>query len=205
MIKAFAYGLIFALGLIIPLGPQNMFILGQGMSNPNRRQVMAVALTAALSDTLLIAVAISGLTLVVFHFAWLRDVLLIVGIIFLAYLGWKAWRSPTSDIKQAQKQQSRQLLKLISLTLALSLLNPYALLDTVVTIGSVSLSFHGTDRLAFAVACVLASWIWFFNLAFAGKLIARVRIIQTYRGQISATIMWLAAIYLLLKLFNVPI
>ncbi|NCX93349.1 MAG: lysine transporter, partial [Gammaproteobacteria bacterium] len=30
MISAFLYGLVLAFGLILPLGPQNMFILNQG-------------------------------------------------------------------------------------------------------------------------------------------------------------------------------
>ena len=163
MLLAFLFGLVFALGLILPLGPQNMFVLAQGMGMRNNQKtaIAAVVITAATCDTLLILIAGFGLTLVVFKLIWIKAIFLILGVLFLAYLGWNCWQQPTNKAITEKSINSRETLKkLILITLGLSLLNPYALLDTIVTIGSMSLTYHDRhNRIIFLFACIITSWI----------------------------------------------
>lgn len=195
--QTFIYGVILALGLILPLGPQNAFVLSQGINNKNLLQAAAVAATAALSDTLLITLAVSGLSFIILKMAWLKDFILIGGVIFLIYLGFQFWKK-TSFITSTQTDHhnNTKTFKLIGIALLLSLLNPYALIDTTITIGTVSLSYTGIDKYAFALGCITTSWLWFFFLIFIGKRLDRFDFIRKYETKAAAVIIWLAAGYL---------
>ena len=198
MISAFFYGTFFAFGLILPLGPQNMFVLTQGMTQHRKAAISAVVATAALCDTLLIITAGLGLTLITFKFVWIKRLLLVSGILFMLYLGWQSWRQPsTSYTGEINETKNKSIFSLIFITIALSLLNPYALLDTVVTIGSVSLTYQHLDRIIFLSACILTSWLWFTFLAIAGDWLNKLEWLRLHQNKLSSCIMWIASIYLL--------
>ncbi|MEM9243489.1 MAG: LysE family transporter [Pseudomonadota bacterium] len=200
MILAFLFGFLFALGLIVPLGPQNMFVLSQGIRKSNRKAIATVVTTVALSDTLLILLAVLGLTLVILKVSWFKDVILIAGIVFLLYLGWQSWRQAT-ELNNDDALVNPSPLKLVLFSLGVSLLNPYAILDTLVTIGSVSLTYHGVNKIAFVTACIMTSWVWFIFLATVGRYLAKLDFFNKHNGHISAIVMWGAAIYLFAHLF----
>ncbi|MCL7520047.1 amino acid transporter, partial [Staphylococcus aureus] len=54
MVTAIIHGFILAIGLILPLGAQNVFIFNQGANQPKYRYVLPAIITAGLSDSLLI-------------------------------------------------------------------------------------------------------------------------------------------------------
>ncbi|TMZ55245.1 amino acid transporter, partial [Klebsiella pneumoniae] len=62
MIAAFLHGIVLAFGLILPLGTQNVFVFNQGASQPKFRGAVPVILTASLCDTLLILLAVVGVS-----------------------------------------------------------------------------------------------------------------------------------------------
>lgn len=53
--------------------------------------------------------------------------------------------------------------------LALSFLNPHAYLDTVVLIGGIGAQFPSDQRLYFGEGAVVASFIWFFTIAYGAR------------------------------------
>ena len=60
-----------------------------------------LVLTASICDTLLILIAVQGVSLVLLTFSWLTNTLYIIGFFFLLYMGFVIWRSnPSNDIKQ---------------------------------------------------------------------------------------------------------
>ncbi len=79
MSEAIIHGIILAFGLIIPLGVQNVFVFNQGASQPNIWRAVPVILTASICDTLLILIAVQGVSLVLLTFSWLTNSLYIVG------------------------------------------------------------------------------------------------------------------------------
>ncbi len=101
MSEAIIHGIILAFGLIIPLGVQNVFVFNQGASQPNIWRTAPVVLTASICDTLLILIAVQGVSLVLLTFSWLTNSLYIIGFFFLLYMGFVIWRSnPSNDVKQ---------------------------------------------------------------------------------------------------------
>lgn len=202
MLSAFLHGAILAIGLILPLGVQNFFVFSQGAIHKRFVQVLPIVITAAVCDTLLISLAVLGVSVVVMSFAWMKLLLVISGVAFLVYMGIISWKSkPKAGGESAASGLSFG--KTVSFTLMLSLLNPHAILDTIGVIGTSSMSYEGEQKLAFTAACIIISWFWFFALAIAGKLLGsqdKSGAMLKYLGKVSAIVMWAAAGYLLYTL-----
>lgn len=192
-----------ALGLILPLGVQNVFVFNQGATQPKMARALPAVLTAAICDTLLISLAIVGVSILVFGVYWIKLTITSIGIVFLLYMGYTVWK--TTPAKNTAELNPMSPLKQIMFGASVSLLNPHAILDTIGVIGTSSLAYSGAHKWVFAVTCIFVSWLWFFSLAFAGrqagaldktgKLLYRI-------NKISAIIMWGTAIYLIKLFFN---
>lgn len=93
MMSAFVHGFILALGLILPLGVQNVFILTQGAVQRRWVHALPAVLTASLCDTLLILLAVLGVSFVWLGSSWTKMVVMGAGVLFLLYMGWSTWKS----------------------------------------------------------------------------------------------------------------
>ncbi|PQZ53404.1 lysine transporter LysE [Bacillus sp. MYb209] len=198
MSEAIIHGIILAFGLIIPLGVQNVFVFNQGASQPNIWRAAPVVLTASICDTLLILIAVQGVSLVLLTFSWLTTTLYMIGFFFLMYMGWVIWRSDHSnDVKQ---EKSMPLKNQIIFAASVSLLNPHAILDTIGVIGTNSIQYIGSEKWAFTFATIIVSWIWFISLAFVGKFLKGLdstRKTITVLNKFSGLIIWGVALYML--------
>ncbi|MNP31633.1 Arginine exporter protein ArgO [compost metagenome] len=180
-----------------------MFIFNQGASQARFRKAIPVIITASLCDTLLILLSVLGVSVIVLTIPALQTALFSIGTLFLIYMGWSIWRSdPTSLSQKAENPMSVK--KGIMFAMSVSLLNPHAILDTVGVIGTSSLNYQGSSKVTFSLACILVSWIWFFGLALAGKIVGSfdhegkfMRIIN----KISALIIWSVAVYIGFQLY----
>jgi L-lysine exporter family protein LysE/ArgO len=201
MLSAFVHGFILAFGLILPLGPQNAFILSQGASRARWTRILPVVLVASLSDTALILLAVLGVSVIVLTLPWLKTALILAGGCFLGYIGWITWHTNPNLEQDQNGRLAGSLRKQIGYTLAVSLLNPHAILDTIGVIGTSSLAYTGNLKIVFTAACILNSWLWFLLLAAAGHLIGTVQVVRTWLNRVSALVMWATAIYLASGLF----
>ncbi len=200
MLHAFLYGIILAFGLIIPLGPQNLFVLAQGTHEKNIRHALPTIIAASLCDTLLILLACFGVSLIVLKVQVLKTALLSFGIVFLIIVGLHLWNKAKKASFDHKAHPHVSAKKQILFAMSVSLLNPHAILDTVTVIGVNALEYHGALLIAFTSACILVSWTWFFSLALFGKTLTKIPHIQFYQNRISALIMWGVAANLLYKL-----
>ena len=65
--------------------------------------------------------------------------------------------------------------KIVILGLGFSLLNPQAIIDTVVLIGGLASQYDElTGRVAFTIGAVFVSICWFFLLAYGARLLQKV-------------------------------
>lgn len=197
MLTAITQGFLLALGLILPLGVQNTFVLQQGVIHPRLRRGIPVVVTAALCDTLLIVVAVLGVSVVVLQVTWFKAVISWLGIAFLAYMGWVTWRTGASNgpnREAAQWPVKRQVL----FSATVSLLNPHAIMDTVGIIGTTALRFEGPERWAYTITCIVVSWLWFITLLVVGRLLgATGDQWKVWLNKASAVIMWGVGLQLL--------
>lgn len=160
---SFLTGLTFGLGLIIPIGAQNIFVFSQGLAVGMPRALWSV-LAAACCDTLLIVAGAAGATTLLAQVPGLQALLLAGGTGFLAYLGVKSLRTKvsTDDTGAAPVTSAKQVL---TRTITASLFNPHAIVDTIGVLGAAIAAQSVTGRTAFAAGTISASWLWFLLLA----------------------------------------
>jgi len=196
---AFMTGILLALSLILPLGVQNVFIFNQGAASPRFTKALPAVIMAALCDTLLILLAVLGLSVAVFAVTWIKTVVLVVGVIFLLYMGYLTWKSASSQREAGQGPVMLSARKQIAFAASVSLLNPHAILDTIGVIGTSSLHYTGLDKILFTVSTIGISWLWFFGLAAAGHYLRKIDTSGqwiSWLNRASAIIIWGIAIYL---------
>jgi L-lysine exporter family protein LysE/ArgO len=197
MISAAIHGFILAFGLILPLGVQNVFVFNQGALQPKWTNALPAVLTAALCDTLLISLAVLGISAVVLEISVLKITLSVIGIAFLLYMGYVTWKSkPHTDGNSIPLFSAK---KQMTFAASVSLLNPHAIMDTIGVIGTSSLTYTGIEKVVFTIVCIFVSWLWFFGLSIVGRLAGKLdqtgQFINTL-NKISAVIMWGTAVYL---------
>ena len=170
MIAAYFTGLKLALGLILVIGPQNAFVLRQGL---RREHVLAVVLFCAASDAILIAAGVAGLSALTAMVPLAQDILRWGGAAFLLVYGLRSFRAAFrgGEVLRAAEGRGAALGPALATVAALTWLNPHVWLDTVVLIGSVAAQFPG-DRLAFGAGAASGSFLFFFTLGFGARLLA---------------------------------
>ncbi|MPZ26287.1 MAG: hypothetical protein GEV12_07485 [Micromonosporaceae bacterium] len=165
---AAAAGVLLGLALIVPLGQQNVFVVTQGVAVGLPRALLAVV-GAASCDTLLILLGAGGASAILHQISGLRPTLLAAGAVLLVYLGVRSLRATGGDGFDAEPVIGRR--QVLGRTVAVSLLNPHAILDTVGVLGAAIVAQPAGSRVPFAAGVVVASWLWFLFLASAAALL----------------------------------
>ena len=170
--EAFFTGVAIGFSLILAIGAQNAFVLRQGLL---RQHFFAVALFCSLSDAILIAVGVSGVSwfigdLIKVYSFWVFGAaavwLLVYGTTHLR----SAFRQNRLILDEVQAEKS--LLSVLSTAALFTFGNPHVYLDTVVLIGTMAMKFVPYERVLFAVGASLASFVFFFSLAYGARLLA---------------------------------
>jgi L-lysine exporter family protein LysE/ArgO len=168
MIAPLVAGFLLGLSLILPIGAQNAFVLRIGLRGEH---VLAVCLTCAVSDAVLILAGISGFAQLSARVPWAETVLLYGGAAFLLAYGARSFMAAIASASLRPSEAAPESLRRVVLTcLALTWLNPHVYLDTVVLIGSISTQFD-EGKGWFAAGAMLASFTFFFSLGFGARLL----------------------------------
>lgn len=167
----FVQGFALCGGLIVAIGAQNVFVLTQG-ARGNRPWLAASLCTAC--DALLIAFGVGGVGAAVSGSPALSGSLALAGAAFLAVYGLRALKSSLrGESMRLDAGTERSSVRSVLLgALGVSLLNPHALLDTVVLIGGMSGQMDAVSRLRFGLGAATASCCWFFSLSLGGRIMA---------------------------------
>ena len=191
-------GMLVGASLIMPIGAQNAFVLERGI---RRNHALLVAGLCFLADAFLIALGVGGAGKVIAQSLTLQLLLTLGGSVFLLRYGWsslvRAWQATAQTLAQ---QGGMTRTRAISMTLAVTLLNPHVYLDTVMIQGAVSGQYPRVQQLSFALGSISASFLWFFGLALLASWLApqlqRIRVQQFIDGGVGV-LMWLIALGLL--------
>ena len=169
--SAFVTGFFLGLSLIIAIGAQNDFVLRQGILG---QHVFYVALFCALADALLITIGVVGISFFLNNFISQNlNTLFSLSAIWLFGYGVTRLRSAFKSNKTIEVEASslKGLLPTISVVAVLTFLNPHVYLDTMILIGSISQQFSGFQKITFASGAALASFVFFFSLAYGARLL----------------------------------
>ena len=172
MLSAFLTGFILGLSLILAIGAQNSFVLRQGLIG---RYVFIVALFCSLSDAILIIVGVTGISIFLNNYiSSASDWLFGVAAIWLAGYGLLRLKDAVkgNSALVAEGTFNKSITSTLSFLLVITYANPHVYLDTVVLIGSVSQQFPGNAKFAYTIGASLASFVFFFSLAYGAKLLS---------------------------------
>ena len=174
MLSAFLTGFVIGFSLILAIGAQNSFVLRQGLMV---RHVFTVALFCSLSDALLICIGVAGISIFLNNYIDLvSDWLFGISAVWLAGYGLLRLRDAVigKSVLIAENSSVNGLVSTLSFLSVLTFANPHVYLDTVVLIGSVSQQFPGNNKLAYVLGASLASFVFFFSLAYGAKFLSPI-------------------------------
>ncbi|MFO7706253.1 MAG: LysE/ArgO family amino acid transporter [Halopseudomonas sp.] len=168
MLSTYFTGLFIAAGLIMAIGAQNAFVLGQSLK---REHHVSAALLCMTCDAILILAGTFGLGRLLQEHPLLLDITRWGGVIFLLGYAALALRRASRPVALAVSlRPPRTRGAVILATLAVTLLNPHVYLDTVVLIGAIGAQQQQPGL--FALGAISGSVLWFSALAFAGAWLA---------------------------------
>ncbi|MDN7492683.1 LysE family transporter [Burkholderia sp. AU45274] len=169
--SAFTEGLLLGAALFTSVGPKDAFVIKRSISSPH---LLSIALVCAGSDALLIVLGAQGLSSLLSRHPGVVSAALWAGIAYLAGYGLLALRSAIRrrqpehvDGPGTGSESTRSRTGLA--TAAVSLLNPYAWIDTVLLLGTVIVSHASAARAPFAIGAMTASLAWFLMLAYGAR------------------------------------
>lgn len=167
-------GLVLGLSLIITLGPQNLFLIKQGARG---HHAGLSALVCFICDIILAGASVAGLHELLLYHPTLKTTLIWLGSAFLLYYATKAFLSALSSNEKENSNtpipNPHTRVQIILLALGFSLLNPHAIIDTLVIIGSNSSQFP-EHELTFLSGVITSSILWFTSLTFTTKYMSKV-------------------------------
>lgn len=166
----FIAGFLMGMGLIVPIGAQNAFVLKLGLL---RQHVLPVALICAAMDALLILLGVSFAGATFAKHAWALTAIRYIGVAFLVFYGARAF---LNAFRHAQPDADSPLAQNITLKsavltcLGFTLLNPHVYLDTFLLIGGLSVQYK-PDHFTFGFGAMCASFFWFLALGFGARFL----------------------------------
>lgn len=165
-------GLALGSALIIAIGPQNAFVLRQGLAG---KHVFAVASVCFLSDALLIALGAGGVGTAIRSYPEILTAVAWLGALFLLGFAlrcfYRAFRAEAAIDTSGGVHGA--LGTAVTTVLLLTFLNPHVYLDTVIVLGGIASRYAGWDRGLFAIGAVMASALWFYPLGFGAQRLRR--------------------------------
>ena len=199
-------GFITSLSLILAIGPQNIFVIEQGIK---KQHIFLICFICSVSDTILIFL---GFFLFQYFGTYFNEITeLIFNILLLIFLIYFIYTKISEkfkniEIDKGEKHDERK--KIILKTLAFTYLNPHVYSDTVFFLGNFSKNFPINYKIYFGIGGSIASFLFFYLLGYLAnyfsKYLNNVRAWVIIKWIISL-IMTLISIYVIfeiLKFFN---
>ena len=164
----FIQGFIIGSSLIIAIGPQNLFVINQGLK---KNYVFIVVLICSLSDSLLIVCGIYLSNNILSLNTSLITIMKLIGGIWLILYGINKIKNSRQHEINSNAFNESSFSKVIVTTLAITYANPHVYLDTVILLGSISINFD--NKLYFGLGAIFASFIFFFSLGYFSNFLSR--------------------------------
>ena len=167
-ISDFIQGFIIGSSLIIAIGPQNLYVINQGLK---KNYILIVVLLCSLSDCLLIVCGIYLSNSLLNLNESLIITMKLIGGIWLILYGLNKIKNSNSHNIENKEFKELSLNKVLFTTLAITYANPHVYLDTVVLLGSISVNFD--NKFYFGLGAIVASFVFFFTLGYFSKFLSK--------------------------------
>ena len=164
-------GFFTGLSLILAIGPQNIFVIEQGLK---KQHVFLVCLVCSVSDLILIFVGIF-----LFHFfnqffnpivEFIFNLLLVV---FLIHFIFSKIKTHYKEVNFQSNISAISKLNIFLKTLGFTYLNPHVYSDTVFILGNFSKNYLLNQKLVFGIGASFASFLFFFALGYLSNYLSK--------------------------------
>ena len=205
----FLEGIALGASLITAIGPQNAFVIQQGIL---RQHVFLAAFVCTLVDVVLIIVGAAGFGTLIAIIPSLKTYFLWGGILFLMGYGTlsliSSFKHPGNEDSLGKNESgysSKNRKSIIITAAGFSLLNPHVYLDTVILLGGLAAQYEIPERNYFAFGAIMASVVWFYGIGYGATLVAPW--FESSRGKrildlVIAMIMFVLAFVLMLNVLD---
>lgn len=167
-ISNFIQGFIIGSSLIIAIGPQNLYVINQGLK---KNFVFIVVLICSLSDSLLIVCGIYLSNNILSLNPSIITIMKLIGGIWLILYGINKIKNSRQHEIISSEINAASFTKVVLTTLAITYANPHVYLDTVILLGSISINFD--SKLYFGLGAIFASFIFFFSLGYFSNFLSQ--------------------------------
>ena len=165
----FVFGFYLGMSLILAVGPQNLFVIEQGLK---RNHVFLVCFICSISDFLFITIG----TAAFYYFAQsnpLVDITLnLLLLIFIFNFIWNKLNFSPDLYSFNETYSEDHIGEVVLKALAFTYLNPHVYSDTIFIIGGFSSELIFNEKIFFVIGASTASFIYFFSLGYASSYFA---------------------------------
>ncbi len=166
--ESLVLGFLTAGSLILAIGPQNLFVIEQGLK---KKFIFTVTTICAVSDILLIFLGVFIYQIFNTISAEFEFALNIILIFFLIrFINEKIYE--LKNFKAKKVKGSNNLKKVVLKTLGFTYLNPHVYSDTIFILGNLSKNFDQESKFFFALGASLSSIIFFYSLGYMSSIFA---------------------------------
>jgi len=167
-ISDFIQGFIIGSTLILAIGPQNLYVINQGLK---KNFVLIVVLICSLSDSLLIVCGIYLSNNILSLNTSIITIMKLIGGIWLILYGINKIKNSRQHEIKSSEINAASFTKVVLTTLAITYANPHVYLDTVILLGSISINFD--SKFYFGLGAIFASFIFFFSLGYFSNFLSQ--------------------------------
>ena len=166
-----AFGFLTGLSFILVIGPQNLFVIEQGLKN---QYVFIVCMICSMSDLILIFIGI-----LLFHYIHsllsqaLENILSILLILFLANFIRNKLNENISSVSINSKENLKPFKSVVLRVLGFTFLNPHVYSDTVFILGNMSKNFMISQKISFGIGASFSSLLFFFLIGYLSKFLSK--------------------------------
>ena len=164
-------GFLTGLSLILAIGPQNIFVIEQGLK---KQYVFLVCIICSVSDLILIFLGIFLFHYFVEYFnttiELIFNILLIIFLTHFIYTKIKSFNSKVNFNSEVNLISKREI---ILKTLGFTYLNPHVYSDTVFFLGNFSKNFNLSQKILFGIGGSIASFLFFFLIGYFSKYLSQ--------------------------------
>ena len=167
-ISDFIQGFIIGSTLILAIGPQNLYVINQGLK---KNFVLIVVIICSLSDSLLIVCGIYLSNNILSLNTSIITIMKLIGGIWLILYGINKIKNSRQHEIKSNEFNEASFTKVVLTTLAITYANPHVYLDTVILLGSISINFD--SKFYFGLGAIFASFIFFFSLGYFSNFLSQ--------------------------------
>jgi L-lysine exporter family protein LysE/ArgO len=164
----FVQGFIIGSSLIIAIGPQNLFVINQGLK---KNYILIVILICSISDSILIIFGIFLSNTILDLNESFITIMKLIGGFWLIIYGVNKIKNSRNSFTDNLEYHKSSIGKIILTTLAITYANPHVYLDTVILLGSISVNFN--NKIMFGSGAIVASFVFFFSLGYFSNFLSR--------------------------------